>query len=148
MFEICLNSAGICPRRFRRSWKSAASAASSTTSSPTPCINHGTQVFLKFLFYALFFGLFLFLFHTSCKRKLYILGRWNIHYTWFWFISWLRKHISCYKPQIYVFLVYFSTLFHTSFKCGDLHGFFYILIYFKHICNYDQYCKINGTIYT
>jgi hypothetical protein len=25
---------------------------------------------------------------------------------------------------------------------------FYVLIYFKHICNYDQYYKINGTIYT
>ena len=120
MFEICLNSAGICPRRFRRSWKSAASAASSTTSSPTPCINHGTQVFLKFLFYALFFGIFLFLFHTSCKRKLYILGRWNIHYTCFWFISWLRKlyilgrwniHYTCFcfiLPQIYVFFGLFS----------------------------------------
>ena len=79
---------------------------------------------------------------------IFIMTFWFISVAWFWFISWLRKHISCYKPQIYVFLVYFSTLFHTSFKCGDLHGFFYILIYFKHICNYDQYYKINGTIYT
>jgi hypothetical protein len=32
-----------------------ASAASSTTYSPTTCNNHGTQVFLEFIFYVLIY---------------------------------------------------------------------------------------------
>jgi hypothetical protein len=38
---------------------------------------------------------------------IFIMTFWFISVAWFWFISWLRKHISCYKPQIYVFLLCF-----------------------------------------